>query len=245
LANTESSREAVDKIATEAIKLALEAKTRIKQPEPGKAMATTSSFPPDVAVEYDGEYSTVLGLARISGRDGGLRAEAAGREFRLVKREDGRLAIRYSWLGFIPIPLGIVNDVALRLVKMGDRDVLSARLGSVEILAGTKIRRGRPSEKWSGRLGDYEVLNADGDAREILPKNVKLAEENGFLFIEYSTPQTKKEVLRHALFPLSDDEALITGPAGDGTGETVKVERSGGGEAFRFSGYLFGRKAAR
>lgn len=186
-----------------------------------------------------------MGFARISGRDGGLLAEAAGRKFRLVARADGRLAIRYRWLGFVPIPLGILNDVGLSRVKMAGRDVLSAKLGGVEILAGTKIRRGKPSQKWSGRLGDYEVLNADGDARETLPNDVKLVGENGFLVIEYSTPLTKKEVMRRALLPLSDDEALLTGPAGDGTGETVAVEKSGGGEALRFSGYLFGKKAAR
>ena len=243
LANSDSAREAVDKIATETIKLALEAKTGIKQSEKEKDVETGGALPPEKALDFEGDYATIVGLARITNKNGSLNADAVGRKFRLVQRADGLLGLRYRLFGFIPIPIGTLNEIGLSRVNVGNAELLTAKLGGLELLAGAKIKRGRPSQKWLDRLGGYEIVNAEGDAEELIPANVRLVNDGGLFAIKYSTPLMKKEEVKFAVNPISDDEGVLYGIAGgEGMGERVSVETINDREAVRFSGYLFRKK---
>src|SRR5215470_2484909 len=98
LSNSATSGGAVNKIATEALKLALEAKTGIHEPAPTPHALSDRPIPPELAREFEGEYATQFGYVKVDAKGLELRADVAGRSLRLVPRDDGMLAVRYSLL---------------------------------------------------------------------------------------------------------------------------------------------------
>ena len=75
LSNSSTSGEVVDRIATETLALALEAKTGIRQPEHLKTLPDFHPLTADTVQEYAGDYTTLAGFAKIRAcGSAGLRA---------------------------------------------------------------------------------------------------------------------------------------------------------------------------
>jgi CubicO group peptidase (beta-lactamase class C family) len=238
LANSASAGRVVNKVAVEALKLALEAKTGMRQPPPEQPAAQ----PPLTAQarqSYVGYYDTPLGLAKVTDRLGQLRAEVMGKTFRLEPRADGGVGLAYRVLGLFPVSLGDLDRVTLRRARVDGHDVLVARSHGRDMLAGEKIVPEPLSQDWLGRLGDYEIVNAGDDA--VLPDMIRLRNEDGLLVAEYSFAGQPDMLARLALAPVSPAAAVVLG-LGRGKGESIQMVTVDGEERLLFSGLELRKK---
>jgi CubicO group peptidase (beta-lactamase class C family) len=235
LANSSTAAGVVDHIATEALTLALEAKTGIRQPEHGKTTWTDEPLPAEILRDYVGDYTTVAGPVRISADGNGLRAEAAGHSFKLRQRSDGLFGLDYALLGLISVDLGTLSEIGFSRRSIAGRELLVGRFGTQEMLVGQRIAPPASLGAWQQRLGHYEITNMDGDPKVIA--RIHLTEERGFLIIELTSLEESGLTPRTVLMPLSNSEALLLGPLAD-SGETVRSVTVNGVEQLAYSGYL-------
>jgi len=103
LANSDTSGRVVGKVAAEALKLALEAKTGDRQPEREKPEGGEGSLSQEALQRYEGWYATPVGAVSVRKTSGGLRADVMNRTLRLIPRADGSLGLQYRLLGLFPI----------------------------------------------------------------------------------------------------------------------------------------------
>lgn len=240
LSNSSTSGAVVNKAATEALKLALEAKTGIRQPERKKPAEAESPLPPEALRAYEGWYATVAGPVKITKQSDHLRTEFMNSTMRLVPLADGELGLRYRLLGLIPLSLGELDYVSISRATVAGHDILKARSGTQEMFIGERIAPVPIPDKWLRRVGKYEIADPGDDA--ILIDYKGLQYDDGLLFLEYSMPFFFKGVMRLALAPISDDEAIIHGP-GLKMGETIRAVTVDGKERLSYSGYLLKKKS--
>jgi len=238
LANSSSAGAVVGKVAAETLKLALAAKTGIRQPPPEQPVAA-APLTAHARQAYVGYYDTPLGLAKVSDTLGQLRAEVMGKTFRLEPRADGGLGVEYRVLGLFPVSLGDLDHVTLRRASVAGHDVLVARSNGRDLLAGEKVVPEPLSQEWLRRLGDYEIVNAGDDA--MLPDVVRLRNEDGLLVAEYSFAARPHMLARLALATVSPAAAVIQG-LGRGKGESIQVVTVDGEERLLFSGLELRKK---
>jgi CubicO group peptidase (beta-lactamase class C family) len=234
MANSAGARAAVDKLATELARLAIEAKT-------GRPVAPRTPATPTHAARADedwgGRYDTLLGYTTVRSRDGRHILSASGKDFVLKRADDGALHLRYQLLGFIPIRLPGISEFAVTRARVDDQTVLVAEQHGQRLLAGTRIEPRPIDAAWRARLGDYEFANAGRDARLI--DRIELAEEDGVLVLRSSFPLFGNARVSLALAPLSDSEAVIAG-LGSGRGEVLRVLPESG--RLRYAGYELMRR---
>jgi CubicO group peptidase (beta-lactamase class C family) len=246
LANSGSAMGLVDRVATEALSLALEVKTGIQQPEPSKVEWASTPIPADTLQAAPGDYTSAIGHVTIS-RDGNtLRAQAhsIGRSFTLRQRQDGLLGLEYAVLGLFNVNLGPLGEVGLGLRKVAGHDLLFARVGTQELRVGERIQAPTNLTAWRKRLGEYEITNfGEYELSHIgdKPRTLRLVEERGFLTIEISFGQALGQPTRMLLMPTSDTEARVPETLAGG-GEALRVETRDGVEQFVFSGFTGRRK---
>jgi CubicO group peptidase (beta-lactamase class C family) len=240
LANSDTAGRVVGKVATEALKLALEAKTGDRQPEREKPERGEGSLSKEALQRYEGWYATPVGAVNIRKTSGGLRADVMNRTLRLIPRADGSLALQYRLLGIFPIRIEELVGLGISRVDVAGREILAARMHGREFPIGERIRPGPVSAKWLGRTGEYEVANPGEDA--ILPEKMRLRADSGFLYVDYSIPILFEGMMSFTLDPVSDTEAIIRG-IGRGMGETVRVVTVNGKDMFSCSGYLLRKKS--
>ncbi|OWW20080.1 serine hydrolase domain-containing protein [Noviherbaspirillum denitrificans] len=242
LSNSSNARQVVDEVATEAIKLALEAKTGIRQPDKDRARTEAREVPltEEELQSFPGHYETIAGMVTVRRSGGGLSAELSGKRFDLVSRGDGQLGLRYKLLGMMPVSIGALAEIGLSRTRVEGRDVLYATTGTQSMLVGERISPAAIPAAWKVRLGDYEVMNGDGDFT--LPEKVSLREWDGFLLLEAAIPKLSPMPLTLAANADGDWELRILG-IGRGKGETIRVVDIEGRECLAYSGYILCKKA--
>ena len=245
LANSGSAMGLVDHVATEALSLALEAKTGIQQPKPSKVEWADTPIPADTLQAAPGDYTTAIGHVTINRDGNALRAQAhsIGRSFNLRQRQDGLLGLNYAVLGLFNINLGALGEVGLGLRKVAGHNVLFARVGTQEMRVGERIQAPANLEAWHKRLGDYEITNfGEHELSQLGDKahTIRLVEMRGFLVAEVGFGDIFGEPTRMLLMPTSDTEARVPETLAGG-GEALRVVTQNGVEQFVFSGYV-GRK---
>lgn len=240
LANANSAGRVVDRVATETLALALEAKAGIRQIERGKAPPADRDLSAAAWQDYVGDYTTTFGFAHVYTESDRLRADALGRNFKLIPRGDGQLGLDYALLGLFHVNLGTLGDIGLSRRTVAGRDLLVARIDEQEMLAGQRIDPPANLGAWRQRIGEYEIANLGADHR--FADRIRVTEEHGFLLVEISMTDALAPSLRTPFMPLSDSEGLLLGPLGD-AGETVRSVTVDGEERLAFSGYLL-RKIA-
>ena len=104
---------------------------------------------------------------------------------------------------------------------------------------GEKINPGPVPEKWLNRVGDYEIVNPEGDF--LLFDHPRLAYEKGFLLLQGSATLPVGAPVRFALNPVNDYQAVLSG-LGRGLGETLLAETGKEGDLLIYSGYRLKRK---
>ena len=235
LANSASGAQVVSEIATQALKLALEAKTGIKQPEKEKVALDPTPIPSEILQEYSGNYATIVGAAKIKGDSKGLQAQALGKTFQLVHRKDGKFSLRYQALGFISIDLGDLGDIGFARTTLEGREILVGSTHHQAMLMGERIHPVAVPKKWLDRVGDYRIVN--GEINPMVPEKVTLQLEDGLLMTTtvYADPAKQSRMI---ILPVSESEAVIAG-LGSGMGETIRIEDSAAGETGWFEGLEF------
>jgi hypothetical protein len=215
LGNSNTSGGVVDHVATEALKLALQAKTGIQQPTPAPVGWADSAVPASALRDYPGDYTTTLGPVRIRADGLGLKLEALGRNFDLRLRTDGLLGLDYTVLGFIHPNLGPLSDMGfIHKSTEAGRDLLFARVGAQEMLVGQRITPPPDLSAWRKRLGDYAITNLEADLK--VAQQISLIEENGYLMFALKTSDAPGQTLRVVLMPVSDTQARALGPLAQG-----------------------------
>lgn len=238
LANSSTAQQVVDRVATEALTLALEAKTGIRQPERSKVQPADGPLPAAVVSDYVGDYTTLAGYARVYADGKGLRVHVAGHDIDLVRRSDGLFGLNYALLGIFHIDLGTLGDIGVSRRNVAGHDLLVARAGSQEMLVGQRIEPPANLGAWRQRLGDYEITNLDADHKFV--DRIRLTEERGFLLVELTMSESLGQPQRITLMPLSNSEGRLLGPLSDG-GETIRSVMVDGEERLALSGYLLKR----
>lgn len=233
LANTRTAGGVVTPVATAVLKVALETKTGVRQPE--RVRAETGPFlPREELRSWAGDYATPAGLVRLAPAGDHLTAKAINRTFRLEARPDGKLRPRYRLLGLFPLSLGEYDFLGVSRKTVAGRDILAASDGTRETLVGERVIPAPVPAAWRRRVGRYEFRNAGRDVR--LYDQVSLREEEGLLLVDYSLPMFGNLPMTFVLRPLSDDEAVFAG-LWRGMGETVRAVRRDDGEVILYSGY--------
>ena len=239
MANSADAGGVVNMLATEALKLALEAKTGIRQPVQEKPAYAAESLPLEALQAYEGRYATVAGLVNVSRRSDYLRGEVMDATLRLVPRADGLLGVQYRLLGLIPISLGDLDYIGLSRAVVAGRDILKAHFGAQEMLVGERVRPEPLGEKLTRFIGEYEIVNRGDDA--VLFEKVRVRQEGDFLLVEYGLPLFAEGRMSMAIKPISETEALTCG-LGRGMGETIRAVTVDGEELLQYSGYLLRKK---
>ncbi len=241
LSNTGSSVEVVNKVATETLRLALEAKTGIREPVRPPPTLADGPIPPTLVHEFVGDYATQIGHVRVYARGPGLRADVVDRTFRMVPREDGLLALRYKWLGLVDIDLGSLADVGLARRRVAGRDVVVAQAGADELLVGEKLEPVATPPAWLERIGDYEITNLGTDHPFFA--RLALTGDAGRLFLELAVTQAPNVEVALPLEALDNRTARVRG-LGRGLGDVVVAIDTPDGPRLRYSGYLLQKTGA-
>lgn len=229
-----STRPAVDIVASEALILALEAKTGIKQPRWTRPQKSSKPLSPEEIRAYTGYYATPIGLIKAYEKSDLLKAEILGNTVGLLPRADGMLAMQYKLFGLVPISLRELDDVGISRAVAAGREFLLARSQGLDMLFGEKISPPSVPEKWLDRVGAYEIVNAGNDI--LFFDAVRIGRQDGFLLIEYYTPLLSEGSVKLPIAPVSDTEAIILG-LGSGMGETIHAITVNGQEVLQYSGY--------
>jgi len=239
LSNSATAGEVVGNVATEALKLAFEAKSGIRQHAQKQVKPRTGSLPKENLQAYEGRYATIAGVINVTRQADYLRTEVMGKAVRLVPRVDGLLGLQYRLLGLFPISLGQMDYDGFSVACVAGHDILKVRSLGQELLLGERIKLVPIPEKWVRRTGEYEIINRDDDA--VLIDNLCLRQDNGLLIMDYTVPLFLDGRMGKAITPLSDTEAITYG-LGRNMGETIRVVNVGGEELLRYSGYLLRKK---
>jgi CubicO group peptidase (beta-lactamase class C family) len=242
LANSATSGSVVRKVAVEALKLALEAKTGHRPPKREKAGEGEGSLSAETAQRYEGWYATLAGAVNVRKSRGGLRADVMNRTLRLIPRADGSFGLQYRFLGLLPIRIEALDGLGVLRTDVAGREILATRRHGRAFPIGERIRPVPVPAVWLGRTGEYEFANPGGDA--VLPEKVRLRADGGFLFVDIAFPDFFPGTATFAIAPVSETEAIFRG-IGRGMGETVRVITVNGEEMVSCSGYLLRKKRGR
>lgn len=227
--NSAGAYGAVGRISTEALKVMLEAKTGIAQPEKPNIPA-----PKNVTAEAidTGYFDTMAGVVKIGTQFGNLNAELMGYSFQLAPRGDGWFGVKYNLLGLFPISFGPLNDIRLAKARVAGRDVLIGNMGDETTLVGEKLQPPSSKESMLDYVGKYEMVN---QGMGVNPTRLAILYEDGMFIAECAFAQLPGMVLRVGVNPISDTEALISG-LGPSRGETIRLFKASDGNHMLYSG---------
>ena len=234
LGNSNTAGGVVNRVATETLKLALQAKAGVEQPAYQPSGWAQGALPAETLRDLPGDYTTVFGLARVRAEGQRLKVEALGKTFELRQRTDGLLGIDYALLGFIHLDLGPIGELGLVRRSVAGRDSLFARVGAQDMLVGQRITPPLELGAWRKRLGEYTITNLGSDPK--VAERISLVEEHGYLMLALSTTDAPGTTQRVVVVPVSDTHAQLLGSLEQG-GETVRVVMVDSVEQLAYSGY--------
>jgi hypothetical protein len=224
----------VNRVANEALKFMLEAKTGVEPAEEEKQNTESDTpLPPQTLEAYSGYFDTVVGLVKVNNQSGDLNADVMGHTFTLPPQTDGWLGIKYKLLGLIPVSVSALDDIRLNLDHIDGHDVLVGKIGNESTVFGKKLQVAAEQKWMLDYVGKYELLTrSDGP----LPSNIALKNEDGMFIGECTFAEMPDFVLRVGINPISDHEAVISG-LGSGRGETIRMVRDQSEMRLVFSGF--------
>ncbi len=233
LTNSTTGTEASQDIAEAVLRLALQAKTGVRAPEGDAAQTQQANagspfvdkaLTPETIAQWVGDYTTQMGYLHVDSPDGKtLQAQALGHTLALRERSDGSLGLSYKVLGLVPVNLGRIGAMGLVRRNVDGREVLVARNGQREALAGERIHA-TPLDAdtrafVNQHLGRYAPLDAGTEKIELT--SIQLLEENGLLIAELGNANDK-QTLRVVLKPVGNRMAMALGVLAD-QGEMIEA----------------------
>lgn len=240
LTNSGSSHTTVSKIAGEALRLMLSAQSGMPPVAPALARVSPERAPtPEELSLFDGYFDTLVGLAKISTRNGKIDAAAAGHHFRLVPHEDGLFSLEYKVFGLLAVRVREFDDIRMSIADIDGRKVVAGRIGGETMLFGEKIRPKKLPAGFKRYLGQWEMIDhIDGPS----PESVVLEMDNGLLIGEARFAEVPDLPLRIGFVPVSDSE-VVTAGLGTGRGDTVRFFTEGSEQRLAYSGIRLRKKA--
>lgn len=217
-ANSAGGSGVLNKIAVEALKVMLEVKTGIVQPEQNRTI-----FPRIETAKAinNGYFDTVAGVAKVDTQFGNLHAKLMGHSFQLAPDSDGWFGIKYNVLGLFPISFGPLNNIRLAMARIADHDVLIGSMGNETTLVGERLQPPAFRNSLLDYVGEYELVN---QGMGVAPTSLALRYEDGMFIGECAFAQLPNIVFRVGINPISDTEALISG-LGSSRGETIRFHK--------------------
>lgn len=237
MANDGNAEELVATLATDTLRLLLQAKT-------GQAVCADACQAPShglklrqVPAAIDrkrlaGFYATAWGVFRIRDQNNQLYGELADTRFELVRDDAGWLRAQQKVLGFWFRDLGELGRVQLDVATVQGRQMLIARSHGQRVPVGERIEAPPLSKAWADTIGTYQVLNTHEPDAPLSGISVRL--EDGFLVIRgqlHDQPLTD-----YILLPVDNAHAILAGN-GYGLGDTISRQVNG----LSASGYRFKR----
>jgi CubicO group peptidase (beta-lactamase class C family) len=238
LSNSAGSEALVAEVTAETLKLALEAKRGITQPEKKIIEAKNVPLTAQDLSDYSGYFDTLIGLVKVDGSSGDLVADIMGWKFQLVKHDDGQFGVRLKLLGFIPVANSQMKEMTLSLHRINGRDVLTYRKGGQDMLVGEKLHVQPLPGYLNDYVGEYDIVNKhDGP----MPENIRVVREGDLLIGEFNSSIMPGFLFRSAFLPVDKNE-LVLGGVGSGKGETLRVSKVGDEEHLYYSGFDLKKK---
>ena len=247
-ANDGAAGDAVNRIAQRALALLLEAQTGHRQAPalPGFVPAKTPwSDAQRAALQRDcvGDVITVAGLLRIRADGGWVSARLGDRRIALLEGEDGRVGLRYRWLGMVPIPLGPLSQMGFECRRTAERNLLFATLDGERLMVGERLppAPAAPPSYTGQWLGRYEAIWQPGEVPTV-GREVRLLQADGRLWVEFALhPAFGGSTMRVLLQPESETTARFPGPLADGGAVLQVISQPGQPARVRYSGWEFQR----
>lgn len=238
LSNSSTSAVAVSKIATEALRLMLEAKTGIR-PAPAPVVRSPERTPTAEELRFfNGHFDTLVGLAKVSTASGKIDADAVGHHFQLVPHEDGLLTLKYKVFGMVPVNVGAFEDIRLSIATVNGRQIVVGRIGGESLMFGEKLTPTPIPDNFLQMIGRYEIVDKiDGPT----PNHIILKEDDGMLVGEMRFPEKPELLLRIGFHAVSENEAVTAG-LGSGRGDTLRLINEDNEERLGFSGFQLRKK---
>lgn len=237
--NSGTSQAVVKKVATEALVHALEAKAGIHQPDvPQPAAQAEVRLRPEQLAAYSAWYDSMVGLIRVKPRSDALDAEVMGHTLQLKPQAGGQFGLRYKLFGLIPVQVGAFDGIRISTTSVGGRNLLVGHFGNDTMLVGERLTPRPIPSSMLELVGEYEIV---GTPPGLAPDRLALRIEDGVLIGECRFSELPGFVLRVALNPISDTEAIISG-LGTGKGETIRVLADGNDARLLFSGLELRKK---
>jgi CubicO group peptidase (beta-lactamase class C family) len=240
LSNSQSARQVVAKVAHAVLKLAYEAKTGVRAPEP-KQTAGRHPVSAELAKQFEGEYATQLGYARVYRKNESLRAEFMGMTFEATEREQGVVGLRFLLLGLVPIEVGELGELGISRASVAGHEILTASFGPQRLLIGEKIEPVEIPKAWLDRVGAYEIAES-GKNGFFVPVALTSDGRNLYLNLEVNNLLFPNATLKLPLQPISDDTAVVRG-LGRGLGEVLVAMPSKTGARLKYSGFVLKKEA--
>lgn len=233
-ANSSKAFRAIDEIAIEAMRTALEVRYGVKhdlQKDEQLKLAPVSN-----AAEFENEYVTMAGYANIrkSGEDYVTRI--LGWNVRLVPQGNGWYSAQYDFLGFLPIKLDWFAKTRIAPATINGEPTLITYVNGKKSVFGSQLDKGSVNQKWFSRIGEYAIANSDELMDFYNVQTGKLWAENGRIFFSYDIPVFLSTSVTLPIVPISDDLAIIPGKA-SAFNETLQIVERNGKERILFSGY--------
>jgi CubicO group peptidase (beta-lactamase class C family) len=235
---TNSAEGQTDKLAMDALFLALETKTGILRPSPPAASPTESTF---TAAELDalaGAYDTQLGFLRLTRDDDELVTQVVGEKFVLRPTKAKTFQIAVKLFGFFPFQPESLERVELSFEEVAGKRVIVAKQDGKRAFFGTREEPPPLDDVWRARLGAYTIANGADDI--LLFDAFELKDDQGALVITMK-PTDEKVRIAYALAPVDGTRATIVG-LGRNRGQSIYVVEQDGREALRWSGYVLARE---
>ncbi|MFH0934141.1 MAG: serine hydrolase domain-containing protein [Pseudomonadota bacterium] len=234
LSNSAGSQALVAKVTEEALRLALEAKRGIVQPQRQFVEDKLVPLNADDLRDYAGYFETLIGLVKVEDRKGELIAELMDFDFELVKHASGDFGVRLKLLGFIPVANRQMKEMKLSLRRVGGREVLVFVKDGKAMLVGEKLHPQPLPGYLADFVGEYDFVNPhDGP----MPENVRIVREGDLLVGEFNSSIMPGFLFRTAFLPAPAQGELIMAGIGSGKGETLRVAKVNSVPHVYFSGF--------
>lgn len=230
--NSATSQGVVKTVATEVLKLALEVKTGIRQPDMAPGANVDVALPQTQLEGYSAWYDSMVGLVKVRLGSNALDATVMGHTLQLRPRAAGQFGLRYKLFGLIPVQVSAFDGIRVSMAQVAERNVLIGHFGEDTMLVGERLTPSPVPGRLLDYVGDYEIA---GKALGIAPDRLTLRLEDGMLVGECSFSQLPGFVLRIGLTPISETEMLVSG-LGTGKGETIVAAGTDEDRVLLFSG---------
>ena len=234
LANSDTAGALVYDTAELALKLALEARDGVQQPEPAsgnKAVAVAN----ETLRRYTGDYSLMGTLASITLDDDRLQLHVLDHTLELVPESESEFRAEIRLFGLVQFAIPFPK---LKFTHADGRDFVL--LQDRVLIAAEKIPSYQISETWRRRTGDYYITNPDQNYLVKLD-HCRMLVEDGKLLLDIQISGLEDRRVKVVVVPLSEDEIYVFG-LGRNVGDVARMESDGENTRMWYSGYLFERR---